>query len=129
MIFRYCIPLTGHRHIQSAERKFFNETDLGDIPVAAVFTHFDTLENDYEFRLMKQHQREQPQALIPRDLRDKANLFAIKDFDEIYRRNLEEIVGSNSGVAIRRVGMPPDAIGTSVTGELINNFQYCLSDS
>ena len=34
---------------------------------------------------MKQHQRERPNTLIPRDLRDRANAAAVRDYDEIHR--------------------------------------------
>ncbi|KAL8747748.1 MAG: hypothetical protein Q9190_000406 [Brigantiaea leucoxantha] len=125
----YCIPLTGHRHIQSAEKIFFNDFDLGDIPVVAVFTHFDEVENKYEFELMKKHQREHPTTLIPKDLRDRANAFAVRDYDEIHRRNLEAIIRPQMKVAIHRVSMPQEinAAGTQGVNKLISQTMDMLT--
>ncbi|MCJ1306757.1 hypothetical protein MMC25_000400 [Agyrium rufum] len=100
----YCIPLTGHRHIQSAEEKFFQHVYVGNIPVVAVFTHFDELENAHEFALMKRHQREHPTMVIPSDLAERAHALAVRDYDERERPALEKIAGPK--VAIRRVAMP-----------------------
>ena len=82
--------------------------------MVAVFTHFDEVENKYEFELMKKHQREHPTTLIPKDLRDRANAFAVRDYDEIHRRNLEAIIRPQMKVAIHRVSMPQEinAAGT-----------------
>ena len=104
---RYCIPLVGHRHIQSAEEKFFREVDVGNIPVIAVFTHFDVLENDHEFSLIKRHQREYPGTPIPSDVPERAHALAVRDYDERERPALERIIGPHSHVAIRRVALPP----------------------
>ena len=103
--------MTGHRHIQSAEKTFFNDFELGDIPVVAVFTHFDVLENEQEFKLMKQHQRQHPGTVLPQDLQARAHAYAVQEYDEIHRRNLQDILGPHSGVEIQRVAMPDDGYG------------------
>lgn len=104
---RYCIPLIGHRHLQRAEEIFFQEVDVGDIPVIAVFTHFDALEEGHEFKLMKQHQREKPGTILPHDLAERAHAMAVRDYDERERPALEKLIGPHSRVAIRRVSLPP----------------------
>ena len=105
--------MTGHRHIQSAEKTFFNDFDLGDIPVVAVFTHFDVLEDEQEFKLIKQHQRQHPGTVLPQDLQSRAHAYAVQEYDEIHRRNLQNILGPHSGVEIQRVAMPEDAAYTA----------------
>ena len=99
--------MTGNRQIQSSEEKFFKEVKLGEIPVIAVFTHFDAIENSHEFALMKQYQRTNPNAVMPADLPQIAHALAVRDYDEIYRPALEELTGRRSKVAFRRVAMPP----------------------
>ena len=123
---RYCIPLTGHRHIQSAEKTFFNDFDLGDIPVVAVFTHFDVLENEQEFKLMKQHQRQHPGTVLPQDLQARAHAYAVQEYDEIHRRNLQDILGPHSGVEIQRVAMPEDGAYT-VGGLLLTSKSVMIA--
>ena len=104
---RYCIPLIGHRHLQRAEEIFFQEVDVGDIPVIAVYTHFDIMEQDHEFALMKRHQREQPRTPLPNDLAERAHAMAVRDYDERERPALERLTGPHSRIAIKRVALPP----------------------
>ena len=87
---------------------FFNDFDLGKIPVVAVFTHFDALEEQFYVKLAKQHQRQHPRTPLPQDIIRQANAYAVKEYDEVHRRNLEKILGSHSEVGIQRVSMPPD---------------------
>lgn len=73
----------------------------------AVYTHFDELEKNHEFALMKKHQREQPRTPLPIDLADRAHAMAVRDYDERERPALERLIGPHSRVAIRRVALPP----------------------
>jgi len=98
--------MIGHRQIQESEEKFFKEVYVGDIPVIAVFTHFDKVEDDHEFALMKNHQRLHPNTPIPPDVPINAYALAVRDYDDIYRPNLEKVTGRRSKVAFRRVSMP-----------------------
>jgi GTP-binding protein EngB required for normal cell division len=102
--------MIGHRQIQESEEKFFKEVNVGDIPVIAVFTHFDRIEDDHEFALMKKHQRIHPNTPIPPDVAVNAHARAVRDYDEIYRPNLEKVTGRRSKVAFRRVSMPEGII-------------------
>ncbi|KAF4634398.1 hypothetical protein G7Y89_g3713 [Cudoniella acicularis] len=106
----YCIPLGGPRPIQTSEEKFFQEVDVGDIPVIAVFTHFDEVENKHEFALMKKHQRQNPGTGIPADLSQTAHALAVRDYDEIYLPQLKKVIrgGPHTNIEIRRVAIPPD---------------------
>lgn len=93
--------MSGNRQIQTAEKTFFNDFDLGDIPVVAVFTHFDEVKERYQYKLEQQFKRANPGVLPPNQaLSDQAEAFAIRDYDTIHRRNLEKIVGKHS-----RIGM------------------------
>jgi len=99
--------LTGHRQIQTSEEKFFKEVNVGEIPVIAVFTHFDVIENEHDFTLMKKHQRLHPNTVIPPEIPQIAHALAVRDYDEIYRPALEKVTGRHSKVAVWRVSMPP----------------------
>lgn len=60
--------------------------------------------------LMKDHWRRHGRgSLLPEDLPARAHAFAVQDYDEIYRSNLEKLLGPHSGVAIQRVSMPDEA--------------------
>ncbi|KAG2140500.1 uncharacterized protein EDB93DRAFT_676312 [Suillus bovinus] len=52
----YCIPMDEPcRTFQLSEEKFFMECDTGHVPVIAVFTKFETLEEDYTTRRSAVH--------------------------------------------------------------------------
>ena len=95
--------------------------------MVAVFTHFDVLENEQEFKLMKQHQRQHPGTVLPQDLQTRAHAYAVQEYDEIHRRNLQDILGPHSGVAIQRVAMPEEGVGglfpTTESGTLVTHVR------
>lgn len=62
---------------------------------------------------MKQHQRQHPGTVLPQDLQARAHAFAVQEYDEIHRRNLQDILGPHSGVEIQRVAMPEDGAYTA----------------
>ncbi|KAG8529740.1 uncharacterized protein KY384_005221 [Bacidia gigantensis] len=96
--------------VDSAEETFFKKFDLGNIPVVAVFTHFDKVEEEHEMALIRGYRRQHgPRTVLPEDLTTRAHAYAVRDYDEIYRANLEKILGPHSGVNIQRVSMPDES--------------------
>jgi hypothetical protein len=112
---RYCISCANNRPIQTAEKKFFKEMDVGRIPVLTVFTQFDMLEAQHESKLRKKYRVEHPEAKsIPNEVENMAHFAAVADYDKHYRRALEELIGLNARVGIERVAIP-DAGGDEYT--------------
>lgn len=111
------------RQIQTAEKTFFNDFELGDIPVVAVFTHFDEVKEKHQFKLGQQFKRNNPGKLSPdQALSDQADAYAVRDYENIYRRNLEKIIGKHSRIAIQYVAMAPeDDLTTSYCRLLLNS--------
>jgi hypothetical protein len=107
MPFRYCISCRSNRPIQTVERTFFTEVDVGNIPVMAVFTQFDTLEKQYYADLDREHRRRYGNASRLENIESMAHAQAIADYDQNYRQALVDIIGPNSGVGIVRVSIPP----------------------
>ncbi|KAL8827264.1 MAG: hypothetical protein Q9170_007079 [Blastenia crenularia] len=129
----YCIDMSGNRQIQTAEKTFFNDFDLGDIPVVAVFTHFDEVKDRYQFKLEQQFRRANKGVPTP-DQSDQAEAFAIRDYETIHRRNLEKLVGKHSRIGMQYVAMPTDddmAFGSSSysagVDDLINQTKEMLA--
>ncbi|KAH7253079.1 hypothetical protein NW759_013706 [Fusarium solani] len=104
----YCISCRSNRPIESAEKEFFLNADVGDIPVVVVFTQFDTLVDDH-FCQLRRRQRNRGKAVDMDQLERDAMNAAIADYDSNYRGQFEREFGRRLRVAIIRLSMPqPD---------------------
>ncbi|KAM0426009.1 hypothetical protein ACHAPT_008638 [Fusarium lateritium] len=104
----YCISCRSNRPIESAEKEFFLNADVGDIPVVVVFTQFDTLVDDH-FNQLRRRQRNRGKAVDMDQLEKEAMNAAIADYDSNYRGQFEREFGRRLRVAIIRLSMPqPD---------------------
>ncbi|KAF4450003.1 hypothetical protein F53441_6787 [Fusarium austroafricanum] len=101
----YCISCRSNRPIESAEKEFFLNADVGDIPVVVVFMQFDTLVDDH-FCQLRRRQRNRTRAVDMDQLEKDAMNFAIADYDSNYRGQFEREFGRRLRVAIIRLSMP-----------------------
>ncbi|KAG9055297.1 hypothetical protein FS842_002550 [Serendipita sp. 407] len=73
----YCIPMDDSRPFTMAESQFFSECGTGDVPVIAIFTKFDALDNRAFNKLKKEGKSR-------RESRELATQRAVVDFEAIY---------------------------------------------
>ncbi|KAM5341869.1 hypothetical protein ACJ41O_014900 [Fusarium nematophilum] len=125
----YCISCRSNRPIESAEKEFFLNADVGDIPVVVVFTQFDTLVDDH-FCQLRRRQRNRGKAVDMDQLEKDAMNAAIADYDSNYRGQFEREFGRRLRVAIIRLSMPqPDEsepMGTSGVDSLVKETRGML---
>ncbi|QGI65181.1 hypothetical protein CEK26_009132 [Fusarium fujikuroi] len=95
----------SNRPTESAEKEFFLNADVGDIPVVVVFTQFDTLVDDH-FCQLRRRQRNRTKAVDMDQLEKDAMNFAIADYDSNYRGQFEREFGRRLRVAIIQLSMP-----------------------
>ncbi|KAL8995679.1 MAG: hypothetical protein Q9188_006752 [Gyalolechia gomerana] len=88
----YCIDMSGNRQIQTTEKNFFDDFDLRDIPVFAVFTQCDEVEERRHYKPEQQFRRDHPGVLPPdQDLSDRAHANTVGDYTMIHHRNLDKL--------------------------------------
>ncbi|SCO32855.1 uncharacterized protein FFNC_03125 [Fusarium fujikuroi] len=104
-VSRCCISCRSNRPTESAEKEFFLNADVGDIPVVVVFTQFDTLVDDH-FCQLRRRQRNRTKAVDMDQLEKDAMNFAIADYDSNYRGQFEREFGRRLRVAIIQLSMP-----------------------
>ncbi|KAE9387337.1 GTP-binding protein [Gymnopus androsaceus JB14] len=80
----YCIPMDDSRPFTAAEKAFFSDCGTGRVPVIAIFTKFDALDNKAYRTLIKEN-------ISRKDARAQAPRRAVDDFekshlDDIYSR-------------------------------------------
>lgn len=102
---RYCISCRSNRPIESAEKEFFLNADVGDIPVVVVFTQFDTLVDDH-FNQLRRRNRSRGKSVDYDQLEKDAMNAAIADYDTNYRGQFERAFGRRLRVVIIRLSMP-----------------------
>ncbi|KAF8815112.1 hypothetical protein BYT27DRAFT_7199608 [Phlegmacium glaucopus] len=73
----YCIPMDDERPFTAAERSFFGECGTGSVPVVAMFTKFDALEDVAYGKLIKE-------GIPPADAVNQTADRAVADFEKEY---------------------------------------------
>ncbi|KAI6777697.1 uncharacterized protein J7T54_005477 [Emericellopsis cladophorae] len=106
----YCISCRSNRPIESAEREFFLNVDVGDIPVVVVFTQFDTLV-DSHFNKMCKSLRSRNQSLDMDQIDKDSMNAAVADYDDNYRGQFESQFGRRLRVAIIRLNSSQQTSG------------------
>ncbi|KAF8801440.1 hypothetical protein BYT27DRAFT_7198228 [Phlegmacium glaucopus] len=73
----YCIPMDDERPFTAAERSFFGECGTGSVPVVAIFTKFDALEDVAYSKLIRE-------GIPPSDAVNQTADRAVADFEKEY---------------------------------------------
>ncbi|KAF8805967.1 era-like GTP-binding protein [Phlegmacium glaucopus] len=73
----YCIPMDDERPFTAAELNFFGESGTGGVPVVAIFTKFDALEDVAYGKLTKE-------GILPADAVKQTADRAVTDFEKEY---------------------------------------------
>jgi len=79
----YCIPMDDERPFTAAERSFFSECGTGSVPVVAIFTKFDALE-DIAYAELRKEGVSREDAVLQTAAR------AVSDFESMYLSELYE---------------------------------------
>ncbi|KAF8797463.1 hypothetical protein BYT27DRAFT_7204554 [Phlegmacium glaucopus] len=80
----YCIPMDDERPFTTAERSFFSECGTGSVPVVAIFTKFDALEDVAYGKLTKE-------GILPADAVKQTTDRAVADFEKEYLPIFQEL--------------------------------------
>ena len=113
-ILRYCVASSGARNSQDVEREFFEDIDIGQLPIFVIFTQYD--------KLLKEHEEDisvQPIAKVKQRLA-QAEEPAFKDFENNLEREIMSLAKTKPQIKSCRIAiLQPKR--TSSIGESVND--------